>query len=76
MSNVKSFWKCLMAAGLQIPTRIDTPPPKHFLGFFFFFLIWVGVAKGNILMEQQSVWDTILELYEMSPKINYFDLAF
>lgn len=62
-----------MLTGLQIPTEI-APSPYICLGYFL--LIWVGVAKGNIVMEQPSVWDTILELYEMSPKINYFDLAF
>lgn len=70
-NHFRSIW--LMLTGLQIPTGI-APPPSICLGYFL--LIWVGVAKGNIVMDQPSVWDTILELYEMSPKINYFDLAF
>lgn len=40
----------------------------------YFLVIRVGMTKGN-LMDQPSVSDTILKLYEMSPKINYFDLA-
>lgn len=55
----------------------SSPPPRICLGYFFFFfpVNLVGVAKGNLEMEQPSVRDTIPELYEMSPKINYFDLA-
>lgn len=61
-----------MSAGLQIPTDIDTP--RTYFSGYFVDLGWGG--KGNVLVKQPSVWDTILELYEMSPKINYFDLAF
>lgn len=61
--------------------NIYTNCPLHHLSpciclGFFFPVNLVGVAKGNLEMEQPSVWDTIPELYEMSPKINYFDLAF
>lgn len=64
-----------MLTGLQILTEI-APIPSNYICLGYFLLTWVGVAKGNIVMKQPSVWDTILELYEMSPKINYFDLAF
>lgn len=65
-----------MLTGLQEYLQDLLPPPKKkkkCLGYFL--LISVGVANGNVVMNQPSVWDTILELYEMSPKINYFDLA-
>lgn len=67
-----------MLTGLQISTEIAPSiiPPCICLGYFFPPVNLVGVAKGNLEMEQPSVWDTIPELYEMSPKINYFDLAF
>lgn len=59
---------------------LATPPIIPFLSLAYvwilFLLIWSGWQREFSKMEKPSVWDTIPELYEMSPKINYFDLAF
>lgn len=60
---------------LTTPTH-HAPPPFPCICLGYFSVNLVGVAKGILEMEQPSVLDTIPELYEMSPKINYFDLAF
>lgn len=76
-NHFRSIW--LMLTGLQISTEIAPyiiSSPPAYVWVIFFSVNLVGVAKGNLEMEQPSVWDTIPELYEMSPKINYFDLAF
>lgn len=39
----------------KIPTGFAPPPPQKKICLGYFLLIWVGVANGNVVMNQPSV---------------------